>query len=177
MRCPNDAAVLPREHLIRALEADLVGPFQPDADAGAAEEVLPIPPSRWYLTGFLAPQEGRDPQDPTSEEGFGAGPDDESEESASQDPETKQQNRLPASLGLGAPRAGRPERDRHGELRRVPGREPRGRGRGGGASQAGLATLSASAGDGGAAARRAPARPRAGGISTAQEEIPPPPLS
>ena len=97
---PYDATVLPREHLIRALEADLVGPFQPDADAGAAEEVLPIPPSRWYLTGFLAPQEGRDPQDPTSEEGLGAGLDDESEESASQDPEPKQKNRLPASLGL-----------------------------------------------------------------------------
>jgi len=56
---PNDAAVLPREHLIRALEADLVGPFQPDADGGVAEEILPIPPS-----GFLAPQEGRDLRTP-----------------------------------------------------------------------------------------------------------------
>jgi hypothetical protein len=31
----------PCEHLIRAL-ADLVGPFQPPADGGVAEEVLPI---------------------------------------------------------------------------------------------------------------------------------------
>jgi len=98
---PNDAAVLPREHLIRALEADLVGPFQPDADGGVAEEILPIPPS-----GFLAPQEGRDPQDSAAEESLGAGLDDESEESASQDPEPKQ-NLLPACDGRHRARYGR----------------------------------------------------------------------
>ena len=46
-----------REKIVRALEADLVGPFDPES----GEEVLPLPPSRWYLTGFLAPQGGRDP--------------------------------------------------------------------------------------------------------------------
>ena len=38
-----------RSRLIAALEADLVGPFDP----AGGEEVLLLPPSRWYLTGFL----------------------------------------------------------------------------------------------------------------------------
>jgi hypothetical protein len=56
-----------REHLVRALEHDLVGPFTPD-------ELLPLPPSRWYLTGFLAPQTARDLGDPTEDEELGARP-------------------------------------------------------------------------------------------------------
>ncbi len=45
-----------REHLIAALHADLVGPFLPATEDGEeAEEVLKLSPSRWYLTGFLAP--------------------------------------------------------------------------------------------------------------------------
>ena len=43
-----------REHLVRAPIADLVGPF--DLDNPAAAERLKLPPSRWNLTGFLAPQ-------------------------------------------------------------------------------------------------------------------------
>jgi len=39
-----------RDSLTRGL--DLVGPSH---DGPHAEEVLPLPPSRWYLTGFLAP--------------------------------------------------------------------------------------------------------------------------
>ena len=54
-----------RNHLVRALEADLVGPH--DLDNADAEEVLRIPPTRWYLTGFLAPELGREPDDPTGE--------------------------------------------------------------------------------------------------------------
>jgi hypothetical protein len=45
-----------REHLVRALEADLVGPFDPAVPA----EVLLLAPPRWYLTGFLAPVAARD---------------------------------------------------------------------------------------------------------------------
>ena len=87
-----------RESLVRALEADLVGPFDP----ATGEEVLRLPPSRWYLTGFLAPQGGRDPQaEIAGEEGFGAEVDDD-EESDGTDRETepKQKNRLPASMGM-----------------------------------------------------------------------------
>jgi hypothetical protein len=46
-----------RDQLVRALEADLVGPF--DVDNPKAEELLVLPPLRWYLTGFLAPETAR----------------------------------------------------------------------------------------------------------------------
>jgi hypothetical protein len=89
-----------RARLVRALEADVIGPFDPET----GEEVLRLPPSRWYLTGFLAPQGGREPvelQDPTAEEELGT-EDDHDEESGGTDRETepKQKNRLPASMGL-----------------------------------------------------------------------------
>ena len=41
-----------RNKLVDALKLDLVGPEQ---GLGDAAEVLPQSPSRWYLTGFLAP--------------------------------------------------------------------------------------------------------------------------
>lgn len=93
MSTPSDL----RDTLVRALEADLIGPFDPET----GEEVLPLPPSRWYLTGFLAPQGGRDPQDPTEEEELGV-ENDHDEESGGTERETepKQKNRLPASMGL-----------------------------------------------------------------------------
>jgi hypothetical protein len=87
-----------REHLVQALEADLIGPY--DLHNPEAHEVLSIPPSRWYLTGFLAPEEERDPEDPTEEEQLGAGPDFEEEESSGEEPEAKQKKRFPASIGM-----------------------------------------------------------------------------
>ena len=47
-----------RGQLIDALELDLIGPRpgQP-SHARYAEEVLPIAPSKWYLTGFLVPDQ------------------------------------------------------------------------------------------------------------------------
>jgi hypothetical protein len=46
-----------RSQLVDALRLDLVGP---DAarGLGTPDEILAQPPSRWYLTGFLAPLEG-----------------------------------------------------------------------------------------------------------------------
>jgi hypothetical protein len=41
-------ALAVRAHLVRALEADLIGPFRDD-------EILHQRPGRWYLTGFLVP--------------------------------------------------------------------------------------------------------------------------
>jgi hypothetical protein len=41
-----------RGKLVEALKLDLVGPGQA---LGDPVEVLPQSPSRWYLTGFLAP--------------------------------------------------------------------------------------------------------------------------
>lgn len=43
-----------RSELVEALQADLVGPFLPAGHPGSGEEVLPLVPSRWHLTGFLA---------------------------------------------------------------------------------------------------------------------------
>ncbi len=88
-----------RDHLIRALEADLVGPFEPSTEAGPAEEVLRLPPSRWYLTGFLAPAAGRIPEEPDEDE-MGAGPDTTDPDGTPQEPAPKRSNQLPASMGL-----------------------------------------------------------------------------
>jgi len=41
-----------RSKLVESLELDLVGPRP---GLGAADEILPQSPSRWYLTGFLVP--------------------------------------------------------------------------------------------------------------------------
>ena len=89
-----------RQHLIAALRADLVGPFLPEASDGSrSEEVLPVPPSRWYLCGFLAPEQGREPEVQVEEGELGEGDDDE-EASASAEPEPKRKSLLPASLGM-----------------------------------------------------------------------------
>jgi hypothetical protein len=86
-----------REDLVAALEADLVGPFDP----ATPTETLPVPPSRWYLTGFLAPQADRETHDPTADEELnGLEEDDDDESSAPAEPEPKQKNHFPASLGL-----------------------------------------------------------------------------
>ena len=85
-----------REHLVSALEADLVGPFDPAAPA----EVLTIAPSKWYLTGFLAPSAARDPEDPDADDETAAGDDQDDDEAPGAEPEAKQRNLFPASMGL-----------------------------------------------------------------------------
>ncbi len=91
-----------RDRLVEALQADLVGPFVPDGHPEGQEE-LPIAPSRWYLTGFLAPQGGRAPEaDDTdsTEEGLGAGDEKQAEDAGTEEPEAKRPVRFPASMGL-----------------------------------------------------------------------------
>jgi hypothetical protein len=85
-----------RSSLVTALQADLVGPFDP---AGSGDEVLKLAPSRWYLTGFLAPKSDRETKDPTSEDEFASGADDDDDEPAPE-PEPKQKNTFPASIGM-----------------------------------------------------------------------------
>ncbi|MFO7565149.1 MAG: DISARM system helicase DrmA [Enhygromyxa sp.] len=91
-----------REHLIRALQAELVGPFELDDPDSA--EVLPLAPSRWYLTGFLAPKQAREQDDdPTALEDHAAGSDlggEEDTDDAGADAMPKIKQRLPASIGL-----------------------------------------------------------------------------
>lgn len=48
--------------------------------------VLLVPPSRWYLDGFLVPQGAEEDDDPQKEDEVGAGNDDDREESAGQEP-------------------------------------------------------------------------------------------
>lgn len=88
----------PRDHLLSALKADLIGPYDPKA----GDEVLALPPIRWYLTGFLVP-EGEATQDNAAagdeNEEMAAG-DEGNDESGSHEPEAKQRPILPSSVGL-----------------------------------------------------------------------------
>ena len=86
-----------RKRLVEALEADLVGPFYPKGHTG--EEVLKLPPSRWYLTGFLTPQFDRAPDaDDTDAVGeLAAGSESQAEDAGSDEPEAKRPHRFPAS--------------------------------------------------------------------------------
>ncbi len=88
-----------RERLATELRLDLIGPSH--EDTALVNEVLPDPPSRWYLTGFLVPvgapvrQKARDPQEEmdTAEEG---GADDD----ATPDRGPSRSRYLPSSIGL-----------------------------------------------------------------------------
>ncbi len=91
----------PREHLVRALHADLVGPYAYDESAIAEQELLELPPSRHYLTGFLVPEEERAPDEVGEDDQLAAGDDEPEEETAgSTSEEPKRRNLWPASLGM-----------------------------------------------------------------------------
>ncbi len=98
-----------RARLLAALEADLIGPFSlgapgtSRADALASTEVLSMPPSRWYFTGFLAPETQRAPEkdDLESHGGdFAAGSESQAEDAGAEEPEPARPIRFPASMGL-----------------------------------------------------------------------------
>jgi HEPN domain len=88
-----------RTRLVRELQLDLVGPRNEEPDL--AREVLPEPPSRWYLTGFLVPlgapprQKEVDPQEEMDEADAGGGDDDQTPERTA-----GRKSRLPSSIGL-----------------------------------------------------------------------------
>jgi hypothetical protein len=91
-----------RDSLTSALSLDLVGPGN---DGIHAEEVLPLPPSRWYLTGFLAPwnapsSQKRDEDDTQGELEYGeaGGPGDDDE--ATPEPRAARRSHFPSSMGL-----------------------------------------------------------------------------
>lgn len=87
-----------RDRLTAALDLDLVGPGN---DHPHAREVLPIPPSRWYLTGFLAPRDSAPEavedidQDDTIESG-----EREADEATPAERAAATRARFPASMGL-----------------------------------------------------------------------------
>ena len=89
-----------RSEIVQSLRLDLIGP---DNDHAFAHELLPEPPSRWYLTGYLVPRSAPESQrcDPTSADeidaaGEGGGADD----AAIPDRGTAGKSFLPSSIGL-----------------------------------------------------------------------------
>jgi hypothetical protein len=92
---PETSAAL-RDELVSALEADLIGPFDPELH----EELLPLPPSRYYLCGFLAPEQAREQHDPEEDAELEGGDDLPTEDNPGQEPQPKQRRRFPASLGM-----------------------------------------------------------------------------
>lgn len=97
-----------RETILTKLRRDLIGPNPGPEDADLAEEILPEEPSKWYLTGWIAPtQDGTSPLDeddvdaPAEEtlaglEAPSTAPDDEG---TAQDHSARKRF-LPTSLGL-----------------------------------------------------------------------------
>jgi hypothetical protein len=85
-----------RTHLLRALQADFVGPFT----ATLQDEILPIAPSRWYMTGFLVPRDARHGEDEPEDDEMGAGDDEDDVEAGGEEPPPKQRALLPSSVGL-----------------------------------------------------------------------------
>jgi hypothetical protein len=99
----HEAELRIRSRLVEALHADLIGPFVPPDHPSGGNEILPLPPSRWYLTGFLAPQGARKPDvdDEESQEGGLTSDDDkQAEDAGDTEPEPKRPARFPASMGL-----------------------------------------------------------------------------
>jgi hypothetical protein len=85
-----------RDLLVQALESDLVGPFSLDS---SSTEVLPLPPTRWYLTGFLAPENAPAEEESTDDREVAAG-DDQDVDGATDEKEPRGPRTLPSSVGL-----------------------------------------------------------------------------
>jgi hypothetical protein len=89
-----------RQLLVDALQLDLIGPA---ANVGIASEVLTQAPSRWYLTGFLVPQDADVEQrtDEESAEEVDAGDDrGGSGDEGTPEPAAAKKKYLPSSIGL-----------------------------------------------------------------------------
>lgn len=86
-----------RERLVEALRADLVGPFVPSGD-----EVLPQRPTRWYLTGFLAPSGAAEDvrTDDTAQETLEVGDDDTTDDAHAAERAAARKAFFPSSIGL-----------------------------------------------------------------------------
>lgn len=88
-----------RQRLVRGLRLDLVGPRNDDPEL--ANEVLPEPPSRWCMTGFLVPigaserQRAPDPQEEMDEAEEGG-----ADDNAAPERGPGRRSWLPSSMGL-----------------------------------------------------------------------------
>jgi hypothetical protein len=88
-----------RAGLVDAMRLDLIGP---SGALGDPREVLPQPPSRWYLTGFLVPTDAGEEQrtDPTSAEDIDQTPQVASiDENEAPEKPAARRSYLPSSMG------------------------------------------------------------------------------
>jgi len=106
---PVRNATAVRRRIVDLLRRDLIGPAPGPEDADLAAEILSENPSRWYLTGFLAPAlDGADEElgeegDPATAADEGAdaetGPARAADDAPPDEPSARPR-RLPSSLGL-----------------------------------------------------------------------------
>ena len=87
-----------RDHIVSALYADLVGPFEGAQAHLTSRELLRQRPSAWYLTGFLVPEGNQESEEGDDE--LGVGDDVEADEAESEEQEPKQRKTFPASMGF-----------------------------------------------------------------------------
>ncbi len=88
-----------RKHLLDSLAADLIGPYDPDT----GDEVLHLPPLRWYLTGFLVPAgvvQSEVALGGDEDEQLEGGDERPQDTEDSSEPGAKQRPILPSSVGL-----------------------------------------------------------------------------
>lgn len=90
-----------RERLVRALQLNLVGPERDEPDYAA--ELLPEPPTSWYLTGFLTPRGAPAEQrsDPEAQDELDDGANEHSDLGGTERPSARR-SKFPASLGMTA---------------------------------------------------------------------------
>jgi hypothetical protein len=91
-----------RSFLTHSLRLDLIGP---EPDEPEISEVLPIAPSRWYLTGFLVPwnapaQQKRDEDDSQGELEYGDTSAAADEDNSPPEPRAARRSHFPSSIGL-----------------------------------------------------------------------------
>jgi hypothetical protein len=91
-----------RKRLIHALRLDVIGP---NSDEPQVSEILPIAPSRWYLTGFLVPwnapaQQKRDEDDTQGELEFGEAGGRGDDDDAAPEPRAARRSHFPSSMGV-----------------------------------------------------------------------------
>src|SRR5258706_7241200 len=89
-----------RSQLVDALRLDLIGPSQGHE---LESEILPSPPSRWYLTGFLVPHEASEVQkaDETADEQLEiAGMPESGDDDAPAEQISKRKAFFPSSIGV-----------------------------------------------------------------------------
>jgi len=87
-----------RDHIVSALYADLVGPFEGAKAHLTSRELLRRRPSTWYLTGFLVPEGNQESADDDDE--LGVGDDVSADDASTEEQEPKQRKTFPASMGF-----------------------------------------------------------------------------